>query len=170
MGKRQRRRPIPEGLHEAQIESLSADSRGVTHIDGKALFIDGALPGESVNFQYTRCHKTYDEGIVESIIKPSADRVEPKCQHALLCGACSMQHLSPDAQIRFKQQILIDNLSQIGKSTPENILPALSADSWGYRRKARLGVRDVKAKGRVLVGFREKRHRYLADLQQCEVL
>jgi 23S rRNA (uracil1939-C5)-methyltransferase len=170
MSKKRRRKPLPEGFYDAQIDSLSSDARGVAHIEGKAVFIDGALPGESVSFRYTRCHKRYDEGIVESVIQPSSDRVEPRCEHALLCGGCSLQHLSSDAQISYKQQMLLDNLSQIGKVTADNLLPPLTADVWGYRRKARLGVRDVKAKGRVLVGFREKRHRYLADLQQCEVL
>ena len=168
--KRNRRKPIPEGLFEASIDSLTSDARGVARIDGKATFINGALPGEEVQFRYTRCKSKYDEGEVEKIISASPDRVEPKCEYHLICGGCSLQHLSAEAQVQMKQQQLLDNFQQIGKVSPEEVLPPMMGDRWGYRRKARLGVRDVKAKGRVLVGFREQSNRYLADIHSCEVL
>lgn len=168
--KRRRGKVVPEGLFEASIDSLASDARGVAHIEGKATFIDGALPGEAVVFRYTRCRSKYDEGVVEQVVEPSPDRVIPKCEYASICGGCSLQHLSPAAQIRMKQQTLLDNLKQIGGVEPASVLPALTGDTWGYRRKARLGVRDVRAKGRVLVGFREQRNRYLADIKSCEVL
>jgi 23S rRNA (uracil1939-C5)-methyltransferase len=168
--KRNRKKRIPEGLFQASIDSLTSDARGVARIDGKATFIDGALPGETVQFRYTRCKSRFDEGIVETVITASADRVEPKCPYHLLCGGCSLQHLSADAQITLKQQSLLDSFTQIGKVEPDKVMLPLTGDRWGYRRKARLGVRDVKAKGRVLVGFREKSNRYLADIHSCEVL
>jgi len=168
--KRNRRKPIPDGLFDASIDSLTSDARGVARIDGKATFINGALPGEEVRFRYTRCKSKYDEGVVEKIISASPDRVEPKCEYHLICGGCSLQHLSAEAQVQMKQQQLLDNFEQIGKVTPEKVLPPMMGDRWGYRRKARLGVRDVRAKGRVLVGFREKSNRYLADIHSCEVL
>jgi len=168
--KRNRRKPIPEGLYNASIDSLTSDARGVDRIEGKATFITGALPGEEVQFRYTRCKSKYDEGVVENIISPSADRVEPACEYHLICGGCSLQHLSSKAQVQMKQQQLLDNFQQIGKVSPDAVIPPMMGDLWGYRRKARLGVRDVKAKGRVLVGFREKSKRYLADIHSCEVL
>ncbi len=168
--KRSRRKPLPEGLFEAVIDSLTSDARGVAHIDGKATFIDGALPGETVQFSYTKCKSKYDEGKTEAVLIASEDRVEPKCPHALLCGGCSLQHLKSEAQIRMKQETLLTNLKQMGQVEPEEILSPLTASFWGYRRKARLGVRDVPAKGRVLVGFREARNRYLAELESCAVL
>ena len=168
--KRNRRKPIPDGLFEASIDSLTSDARGVARIDGKVTFINGALPGEEVQFRYTRCKSKYDEGVVEKIISASPDRVEPKCEYHLICGGCSLQHLSAEAQVQMKQQQLLDNFQQIGKVSPEEVLPPMMGDRWGYRRKARLGVRDVKAKGRVLVGFREQSNRYLADIHSCEVL
>ena len=168
--KRSRRKPVPEGLHKAQVEKLSSDARGIARIDGKTTFIEGALPGEVVMFRYTRCKSSFDEGITEQVITAAAERVEPRCEYHLVCGGCSMQHLSGEAQVKMKQQILLDNLAQIGKTMPPGILPPIKGEQWGYRRKARLGVRDVKAKGRVLVGFREKSNRYLADIHSCDVL
>jgi len=168
--KRSRRKPVPEGLFEASIDSLTSDARGIARINDKVTFIAGALPGEVVKFRYSRCKSKYDEGVVEQIVSASTDRVQPRCEYHLICGGCSLQHLSAEAQIRIKQQSLLDNLQQIGKAIPLEVLAPITGDYWGYRRKARLGVRDVKAKGRVLVGFREKSNRYLADIHSCEVL
>ena len=165
-----RKKRLPQAAVEARIESFSPDSRGVAHIEGKAVFIDGALPGERVLFKYSAVHRRYDEGIVEQVLEPSADRVEPHCPHAHICGGCSLQHLEASAQIAIKQASMLDGLRRLGGVEPEEVLPPLTADPWNYRRKARLGVRDVIKKGRVLVGFREKRTNWLADLQSCAIL
>lgn len=168
--KRSRRKPVPEGLHDARIVGLSSDARGIARIDGKTTFIEGALPEEQVKFRYTRSKASYDEGIVEEVIEHSEHRVTPRCEYHPVCGGCSLQHLSSEAQIALKQKILFDNLRQIAQVIPDETLEPIAGEQWGYRRKARLGVRDVKAKGRVLVGFREKSNRYLADIHSCEVL
>ncbi|HFD87784.1 MAG TPA: 23S rRNA (uracil(1939)-C(5))-methyltransferase RlmD [Gammaproteobacteria bacterium] len=170
MARRSRRKPLPQGEFETTIESLSHEGRGVTHIDGKAMFIDGALAGEKVMFRYTGRQRSYDSGIATRILERSPDRVEPRCEHAAICGGCSLQHLAADRQIAFKQQAMLEGLQHIGKVTPQEVLPPLTADSWGYRRKARLGVRHVAKKGRVLVGFREKQSGFLADINHCPVL
>ena len=170
MSKRSRRRPLPAPVAGVSIESLAHDGRGVAHLDGKAVFIDGALPGEIVSFEYTTSRRKFDEGRVTAVQTASADRVEPRCAHFGVCGGCSLQHLDPAAQIQAKQQTLLDNLRHIGKVAPESVLPPMTGPAWGYRTKARLGVKDVVKKGRVLVGFREKRSPYVADLSRCEVL
>jgi 23S rRNA (uracil1939-C5)-methyltransferase len=158
MGKRTRKKRLPEPVS------------GVTHLDGKAVFIDGALPGEVVSFEYLTSRRKFDEGRITGVIEASPDRVEPKCQHFGLCGGCSLQHMESGAQIQAKQQVLLDNLKHIGKVVPEEVLPPLTGPVWGYRTKGRLGVKDVIKKGRVLVGFREKRSPFVADLSRCEVL
>ncbi len=169
--RRSNKKRLPTEPVKATIESLSHDGRGVTHLDGKALFVHGGLPGEEVLFTYTDKRKKYDEGVVNEVINSSPDRTEPGCKHFDICGGCSMQHLKPDAQIRLKQQSLLDALTHIGKVAPNEILPPLVAGScWGYRRKARLGAKYVAKKGRVLVGFRERGSSFLADIQSCEVL
>ncbi len=170
MSKRSSKKRLPAPVSHIEIESLAHDGRGVAHLDGKTVFIDGALPGETVGFEYLATHSKFDEGRVTDIHTASPDRVTPKCAHFGVCGGCSLQHLSTDAQILAKQQTLLDNLARIGSVTAQTVLPPLTGPVWGYRNKARLGVKDVKKKGRVLVGFREKRASYLADLSRCEVL
>lgn len=154
----------------AQIESITHEGHGVAHVDGKAVFIDGALPGETVKYRTLNKGKTYDLGRLVEIVETSPDRVTPRCQYFGVCGGCSLQHLRAEAQLPAKQKILHDNLTRIGKVEPESWLPALSGLHWGYRRKARLGARVVQKMGGVIVGFREKRTAYLTPLASCEVL
>src|SRR5690606_14806951 len=153
---RSRKPRLPAEPVELVIDSLSHDGRGVGHIEGKAVFVDGALPGERVRSRLVAKHKTYDEGVVETVLEASPLRVEPRCAHAGVCGGCSLQHLAPAAQIDAKQQVLLDNLAHIGKVTAQEILPPLRGPHWGYRTKARLGVKFVRRMQRALVGFREK--------------
>jgi 23S rRNA (uracil1939-C5)-methyltransferase len=165
-----KRKPLPAQAVAADIESLSHDGRGVTHIDGKAVFVHGALPGERVLFRYTRRARRHDEGVVEDVHSPVAARVAPRCAHFGVCGGCALQHMDPAAQVHLKQRVLAETFARIGKVEPVRWLAPLAGAPWGYRRKARLGVRRVAKKGRVLVGFRERGSSFVADLVQCHVL
>lgn len=170
-----RRQHKPRGVQnsplvEAEITALTLEGKGVARVDGKTVFIDGALPEEKVAFRYTSYKANYDEGRVETVLTASPNRVEPKCQHFAICGGCSWQHISLDAQILYKQQILLDNLQHIGKVQPETVFEPLTADGWAYRRKARLGARWVRKKQQALVGFREKTGGLIAEISRCEVL
>ena len=166
-----RRQRLPQDPVEVEIETLSHDGRGIARIEGKTVFIDGALPDEKVSFLYIKKHSKYDEGkTVDVLANHHEDRVTPKCQHFGLCGGCSLMHMSPEAQLRLKQNTLNDHLTHFGELQPEQWLEPLTGPLWGYRRKARLGVKHVAKKERVLVGFREKGTPYLAVLEQCEVL
>jgi 23S rRNA (uracil1939-C5)-methyltransferase len=168
---RSRRRKLPADPVITTIDSLSHDGRGVAHIDGKAVFIHGALPGEEVSFRYTRKRRSFDEGRAQTVLKPSPERVEPGCLHFDICGGCSLQHQAPAAQILAKQQLLLDAFERIGKVEPALILkPLTTGDPWGYRKKARLGVKYVPKKDKVLVGFRERGSSFLADIRHCPVL
>jgi len=170
LARRRRRKPLPQNA-TVTVESLSHDGRGVTHIDGKTVFIDGALPEEVVEIEYTATRKKHDEARVAQVLEGSADRVVPGCAHFELCGGCSLQHLEASAQISYKEKSLLDGLKYVGKTEPARVLPRLvGSSSWGYRRKARLGVKYVHKKEKVLVGFREKRNSFLAELEQCEVV
>ena len=161
---------MPAEAVRGRIDSLAHDGRGVAHLDGTATLSEGALPGEEVMFTYVARHKRYDEAVIAEVIEPSPERVTPRCAHSGLCGGCSLQHLRAEAQIHMKEQILLDSLRHLGDVTPEEILPPLIGPHWGYRRRARLGAKFVDKKDAMLVGFREKRSAYLADLSQCEVL
>ena len=166
-----RRAALPSEPVVAQIQSFSHDGRGVARIEGKAVFVAGALPGETVRLRYRARRRRHDEGEVLDVLVPSPDRVAPRCAHFGVCGGCSLQHQAPSAQVGAKQQALLDALSHIGKTEPDTVFaPLLNAEPWGYRRKARLGVKFVAKKDRVLVGFRERGSSFVADLHECHVL
>ena len=162
---------VPATPFEAVITDLSHDGRGVTRVDGKAVFVSGALLDEHVVLRLRKRHRHFDEAEVVELITRSPHRVEPRCRHFGECSGCSLQHLDADSQIATKQRVLTENFERIGKVTPQVWLPPLTDQSWGYRRKGRLSVRNVVKKGRVLVGFREEENpRFVADIQQCEVM
>lgn len=154
----------------ADIVSLDHEGRGVARIDGKAVFVAGALPGERVLLQRTRRQRRHDEALLLEVLQPSPDRVAPRCPHFGVCGGCSLQHLAHDAQLAAKGRIVAEELQRIGGVTPARWLEPLAGPAWGYRRRARLGSRFVDRKERVLVGFRERGSPLLADLGQCEIL
>jgi 23S rRNA (uracil1939-C5)-methyltransferase len=155
---------------EADIVDLAHDGRGVARVDGKAVFIAGALPGERVSFHTIRRRRQMDEAALGEVLIPSPDRVAPKCAHFGICGGCSLQHLAAPAQLAAKQRQLLETLERIGRVRPERILEPVQGPHWAYRRRARLGVKYVHKKGRVLAGFREREKPYLADIQRCEIL
>jgi 23S rRNA (uracil1939-C5)-methyltransferase len=152
------------------IESLDQEGRGIARRDGKAIFIEGALPGETVTANIFRKKSSYEIGHAERVIVESSQRVTPQCPHFGCCGGCSMQHLDARAQVAAKQRVLEDALWHIGKVRPEQMLPPIYGPTWGYRHRARLTVRHVVKKGGVLVGFHEKRSSFVADMTSCEVL
>ena len=154
----------------AVIESLDQEGRGVAHIDGKAIFIDGALIGEHVSYSTYRKKPSYELAQVVAIDRASASRVVPQCRYFGTCGGCGMQHLDASAQVAVKQRALEDALWHIGRVRPGQMLAPIHGPSWGYRHRARLAVRDVAKKGEVLVGFHEKRSSFVADMRSCEVL
>jgi 23S rRNA (uracil1939-C5)-methyltransferase len=170
MGFRGRKKPLPTEAVRAVVESFTHDGRGVARVDGKAVFIDGALPGEEVNFLYTDIRRDYAEGKVVEVLRAAPGRVAPRCAHFGVCGGCSLQHLADTAQIEAKLGLLVEQFRRIGKIEDVPLFPPLTGPSWGYRHKARLGVKNVPKKGRVLVGFRERSSPYVAELETCPVL
>ncbi|NLO79652.1 MAG: 23S rRNA (uracil(1939)-C(5))-methyltransferase RlmD [Xanthomonadaceae bacterium] len=165
-----KRQPGSQRLAEADIAALSPEGRGVAHVDGQTVFVWGALPGERVLFRPLRRRRGIVEAEVVEVLQPSPDRIEPACRHFGVCGGCSLQHVSPQRQRRLKSDMLRTQFERIGKVEPEEWLPPLHGEAWGYRRKARLGVKLVAKKGGVLVGFRERSSSLIAPLERCEVL
>lgn len=157
-------------LPVVRVEDLNHEGRGVARRDGKAVFVDGALPGETVKLRITRRRPRYDSADLVEVVVPSPQRVAPPCAVFGVCGGCRLQHLAPAAQVAAKQRRLLDDLARLGGVTPERVLPPVTGPLWGYRRRARLGVRRVPKKGGVLVGFRERAKRYIADMDACPVL
>ncbi len=166
-----RKRRIPREPVEAVIEGFSHEGRGIAHVNDKTVFVDGALAGERVRFQYVKRHRRRDEARTLEVLEPAASRIEPRCPHFGLCGGCSLQHLSDADQIDHKAGVLAELFEHVGRVRPDEWLAPLRGPVWGYRRKARLGVKFVPAKGdRVLVGFREKMSPFVADIDECHVL
>lgn len=171
MSRRARKKPLPTTPIKVTIESLTHDGRGVAHVDGKVVFIDEALPTEEVEFLYTEIRKDYAEGRTVKVLTRAEDRVDALCPHYGVCGGCSFQHVESAAQILIKQDLLIDQFKRIGKVDIPELWSPLESAHWGYRRKARMGVKYVaKKNNRVLVGFRERRHPYLAEIDRCIVM
>ncbi|HSM99328.1 MAG TPA: 23S rRNA (uracil(1939)-C(5))-methyltransferase RlmD [Gallionella sp.] len=157
-------------MNQVKIESLDQEGRGVARIEGKVIFIEGALTGEVVSYSSYRRKPSFELAQVTQIHKPSPLRVQPKCAHFGVCGGCSMQHLDARAQVAVKQRILEDSLWHIGKVRAETIMRPLYGQTWGYRERARLSVKHVIKKGKTLVGFHERRSSFVADMQHCEIL
>jgi len=170
MSKR-RRKSISQEVFTATINSLSHEGRGIAQVDGKTTFLFGALPNETVQFRYSKKRGSYDEGYVTEVIQASSDRVEPKCPHFGICGGCSLQHMRHDKQIAHKEAAFLELLKQQTGIEPKELLTPLIAESpWGYRRKARIGVKHVLKKEKVLVGFRERNSPYITNMDICHTL
>ena len=157
---------MPTGI----IESLDHEARGITRLDGKTIFVEGALPGEKVEYLCVRKKPTFEVARLERIIKASPSRVTPRCPHFGVCGGCSMQHLDPAAQVAAKQRVLESNLWHLGRVKAEELYAPIYGAPWGYRLRARLSARNVPKKGGVLIGFHERKSSYVADMRQCEIL
>jgi 23S rRNA (uracil1939-C5)-methyltransferase len=173
MADKQSPAPHPEGWLE--IESLDIEAQGVARRpDGKVVFIDGALPGELVSAHVTRRKNNWEQATLTAVHRESTLRVRGRCPHFGLhegaCGGCKMQHLHVGAQVAIKQRVLEDNLWHLGKVKPGTLLPAIEGPAWGYRWRARFSVRHVRKKGTVLVGFHERKSRYVADIRECHVV
>ena len=169
--------PVEQSLPEGwlQVKSLDLEAQGVAvQPDGKVVFIEGALPFETVTARIHRSKSTFDKGCLDEIHFESSQRVRPLCPHFGLhpgaCGGCKMQHLHTAAQVAVKQRVLEDNLWHIGKLKPENMLRPIEGPTWGYRYRARLSVRFVRKKGAVLIGFHERKSHFVADIKACCIL
>ncbi len=166
---------MANGMDWLQVESLDLEAQGVAHReDGKVVFIEGALPTERVQVNVSRKKNNWEQGPMSALSRESAQRVRPGCphfgMHAGACGGCKMQHLHPAAQVAVKQRVLEDNLWHLAKVKAERLLRPIEGPAWGYRDRARLSVRFVAKKGTVLIGFHERKSRYVADMSVCPVL
>lgn len=154
----------------ATIESLEHEGRGVAHVDGKAIFVEGALPRERVEYSSYRKRESFELANTSRVIKASSQRVDARCKFFGICGGCSLQHAEIGLQVAAKQRVLEDALAHIAKVPSESIYSPIYGPTWGYRFRARIGVRVVPKKGGVLVGFHERKSSYIADMTSCEIL
>lgn len=165
-----RRKHLPEEPFELNVESLDRSAMGVARHGGRELRVFDALPGERIRGRYLFGRKLGGKVEVLDVLSPSADRVVPRCPSFGQCGACALQHLSLTAQREYKQARLLQAFEDQGQVRPGSVYVPLAGPGWNYRRKARLSVRVVPAKGRVLVGFRERNGSFVTDMNECHVL
>jgi 23S rRNA (uracil1939-C5)-methyltransferase len=154
----------------ATIGDLTHDGVGVADLDGRRVFVPDALPGERVEIVLRKRRRKLLEADLKQVLEPSPERVAPGCEYFGRCGGCALQHLDHPAQVAFKQRVVAETLKRIGRVEPEAWLPAVVSEPWHYRRRARLGVKYVAGKNRVLVGFRERAGPYITDMLRCPVL
>ncbi|HEX7718985.1 MAG TPA: 23S rRNA (uracil(1939)-C(5))-methyltransferase, partial [Woeseiaceae bacterium] len=157
-----------------RIDGVSHDGRGIATVGGKKVFVPDVLRGEEVRIVRRKRRRSYDEAELLEVVQPAAARRVPRCAVFGICGGCALQHVAPEEQRAIKENALRDNLQRIGGLEPQRWLPAVANEqeggSWNYRRRARLAVKDVPAKGRVLVGFRERNVPFISDMRRCEIL
>jgi 23S rRNA (uracil1939-C5)-methyltransferase len=154
----------------ARVIDLTHDGRGVADVDGRRVFVPGALPGELVEVELRKRRRQHEEAALVRVLEPAATRVAPPCEYFGRCGGCALQHLADDAQVAFKQDVVAQAFARIARAEPDEWLPAITGPRWRYRRRARLGVKYVQGKERVLVGFRERAAPYITDMARCPVL
>ena len=164
-----RRKKMPAPF-EADVLRLTQEGRAVVEHDERVVYVGNALPGERVEVHVHNRWQGHGEGRAMAVTNPSDERVEPICEHFNNCGGCALQHWAPDAQVAFKAGVLDDLISEHGGTQAQQTLAPLRGPHHGYRRKARMGVRWVAAKERVLVGFREAASGFLAVIDDCQVL
>ena len=165
-----RQRSLPREPQVFEIEKLSHEGRGLCRVEGQVVFVSGALPGETVRAEFTSRRGSYAEARTLEVLIPAAERVNPPCPHFQVCGGCSLQHYAGGAQLAFKEAVLHERLAHAAGVSDYRKLPVISGSEFGYRRKARLAVRYVAKKERVLVGFREQHSSFITDMDSCAVL
>ncbi|WP_313036255.1 23S rRNA (uracil(1939)-C(5))-methyltransferase RlmD [Acinetobacter sp.] len=181
MKHRPKPRPAQHPIYTFQVESLSHEGRGIAHYgshpdhpsdkQGKKVFIRYALPGETVKAQITNVVKRLEEADCLDVLSEASHlRVQPPCPHFGICGGCNMQHIQQDEQIRLKQDVLKSHLEHFAGIQPEQWLEPLRSEREDYRRKARIGVRYIPGKDKLVVGFREHQSNKLTSIDRCMVL
>ena len=168
--RRRRRQKLPTDPIVLDIEKLSHEGRGIAHLDGKVVFVEEALPGEQISALYTQRRESFDQAKTNEVLRASEDRIEPPCEYASICGGCSLQHFKSEKQLAFKASVLDELLEHSLIDVQYKKIPPITGPHFAYRRKARLAVRYVHKKEKVLVGFREKNSSFIANMDSCEVL
>jgi 23S rRNA (uracil1939-C5)-methyltransferase len=158
-------------LVRLNVAALDAGGHGIArNAEGKVVFVEGALGGETVDAQILRSRPKFDTARTVTVLQAASGRRAPPCPWYESCGGCAIQHADARTQVAAKQRWLEDCLERIGKVRPETMLAPIYGEEWGYRRRARLSVRYVAKKGEALVGFRERRSTFVADMKSCLVL
>ena len=151
-----------------EVHGLSHDGRGLGKHHGKTLFIDGALPGETVSAKITEDRRKFASADVVSVEQESSERIIPECPHFQQCGGCSLQYWSHDGQLQGKQSIVLDQLRRFSGLTPATLFEPLVSAPYGYRHRCRLSL--IWRNGPLQLGFRQQQSKQIVNIDQCPVL
>ncbi|SUA36621.1 tRNA methyltransferase [Neisseria zoodegmatis] len=155
--------------HIAEVFALDYEGRGVAKINGKTVFIEGALPTERVSLVIKREKKHFSEARVVNVLRPSVERVQPKCSYFDTCGGCVLQHASAKSQVAFKQRILEEQLEKIGGVKPDEFMPPIYGLEWAYRNRVRFSI-STNDRNSLIMGFKAKHSHNVIDIESCEIL
>ncbi|MCH5252963.1 MAG: 23S rRNA (uracil(1939)-C(5))-methyltransferase RlmD [Lachnospiraceae bacterium] len=160
------------------IDDLGNNGEGIGHLHGYTLFVKGALPGEKIKARIMKQKKGYGYARLSEILIPSPDRVEPLCPSAGPCGGCTLQHLSYEGQLKYKEKKVRDCLTRIGGVDMSSVewLPILgmtetagdAGQPWRYRNKAQFPVRADK-EGKPVTGFFAGRSHSIIPVSSCAI-
>lgn len=130
-------------LTDLSITDISSEGKGIARIEGKVVFVAGAVPGDVVDAEIQKSKKSFAEGTVALLKTPSSLRVKPECSHFGVCGGCKWQHISYAQQLTFKRQIVKDAFERIGKIDNVEIPEVLGcSNSFLYRNKLEFAFTD----------------------------
>lgn len=152
--------------------SLASGGEGIARIgdEGFVVFVPGLLPGEKGTIQIETIKKRYATGKLIGRLTKSPDRVKPRCPAYGRCGGCQLQHLTYEAQLRFKTQMVADVMERIAGITLRDLpLCTPSPSEWGYRNKASFPIQNRKG-DRLRWGYYAARSHYIIPITECPVL
>lgn len=155
--------------HIAEVFALDYEGRGVAKINGKTVFVEGALPNERVSLAINKEKKHFSEAKAVNILRHSVERVKPKCSYFDTCGGCVLQHASAKSQVAFKQRILEEQLEKIGGVKPDEIMPPIYGLEWAYRNRVRFSV-SSDDQNSLSMGFKAKHSHNVIDIESCAIL
>ena len=158
---------LPEG--DIGLHGIDHEGRGVGRWQGKAVFVAGALPGETVRWRLQQDKKSFALGEMVQIHRASAQRVVPPCSLFARCGGCALQHVAAEAQVALKQRVWEEQMQRLGGGMPQQLLPPIYGQPWHYRQRARLSVGKTD-RGAMTMGFLARGAKAVVDMDVCLVL
>lgn len=166
-GRKGRQRPVRVGQQgKMEITGLGHAGEGVGRIDGFAVFVPGAVPGDRILVEIEKIKRNHGRGRIVKIVRPAGGRVSPACAVAGDCGGCQLQQMEYGEQLEWKRRLVLDALSRIGNFDHPKVQPVIGMEHpYGYRNKVQYPV--ALAKGRIALGFYQRGTHEIVPIKEC---
>ncbi|MBN2222684.1 MAG: 23S rRNA (uracil(1939)-C(5))-methyltransferase RlmD, partial [Vallitaleaceae bacterium] len=163
---------IKNESYQLRIDSLGSMGEGIGRMDGYAIFVDGAIPGDLCEIKVLKVKKNYAYAKLTGLLEASKDRIEPICKVARQCGGCNLQHMNYEAQLHYKENIIRNSLERIGgfpKEDIDRVMEAIigAAEPYYYRNKVQYPVREED--GKLQIGFYAKHSHRIVESDTCYI-